>query len=615
MFIPKKLQKLLLAILPLALVTEAKSVCDHHDINSLISRSDGICVGEVVSIRSFRRDVDSAIVSEYIISVKDAIRGKFPNQISLIQQGGEVDGLATWPHHLSADLIRGQSYVLFLLKREDGSLEILDGPEGAHPEGECDHGFLNKLKSSQQQGDGKPEADLTAYASDDLIIEQAVTASGLSTTPHRFQAQDRGEMIHVIVDNSTLPTGITPAQSITAVENALAAWEAETSVRFYLEGTETFASSAETISNDDYRIRLQLHDNFNSISDASSTLGFGGAVFSSNSGTGGTMNGETFRRSSNGYVVLNHPKASLTNAVTLEEVLCHEIGHVLGLAHSSETSPEADTAKAEAIMYYQAHKDGRGATINSWDITAGRLGYPVDNLPPIGCIRRMVAITKPSGSITNLQVNQIEAYDLDEDSITLNIASQTGGGNGTFSVSGSTITFTPGGWFGDAQAGDPVGSFYSRAFVEVSDGQYTGLIEARIIGFASDTTPSPNRDGLPDSWMIANFGSATPVPGTSGADDNPDGDNLTNLEEYENGTDPNDANSSLNAIDFTYGPDGSSLTWSAKRFELYKIEHSPNLIDWSTARYALVVEDVTEMTTQAIDSAGTEGFYRVSRAE
>ena len=47
--------------------------------------------------------------------------------------------------------------------------------------------------------------------------------------------------------------------------------------------------------------------------------------------------------------------------------------------------------------------------------------------------------------------------------------------------------------------------------------------------------PDINTNSIPDWWEIANFGSIT----NSGAGDDPDGDEYTNLEEYQAGTDPN----------------------------------------------------------------------------
>jgi len=46
-------------------------------------------------------------------------------------------------------------------------------------------------------------------------------------------------------------------------------------------------------------------------------------------------------------------------------------------------------------------------------------------------------------------------------------------------------------------------------------------------------------DGIPDSWRLAHFGSATTTNSSSCASCDPDGDGYTNLQEYNNDTDPN----------------------------------------------------------------------------
>ncbi len=58
-----------------------------------------------------------------------------------------------------------------------------------------------------------------------------------------------------------------------------------------------------------------------------------------------------------------------------EELFGHELGHTLGLGHSSESASEGSTALREALMYYSIHGDGRGARLNSDDQSALRQLY------------------------------------------------------------------------------------------------------------------------------------------------------------------------------------------------------------------------------------------------
>ena len=63
-----------------------------------------------------------------------------------------------------------------------------------------------------------------------------------------------------------------------------------------------------------------------------------------------------------------------------EELIAHELGHVLGIGHSCGGNrypcPE-DSAIAEAIMRAYPHADGRGARLNSDDLAALRYLYPM----------------------------------------------------------------------------------------------------------------------------------------------------------------------------------------------------------------------------------------------
>jgi hypothetical protein len=128
---------------------------------------------------------------------------------------------------------------------------------------------------------------------------------------------------------------------------------------------------------------VQFNDPFSEVEDTvncSGTLGRGGFVSSfddSRPAFSKTVGGTTFGRIFEGDVTLNQELGScFPDPLLLAEVLAHELGHAIGFGHSSEDPSESNPTLEDALMYYRAHNDGRGAAVRQDDVAGLLASYP-----------------------------------------------------------------------------------------------------------------------------------------------------------------------------------------------------------------------------------------------
>jgi len=170
------------------------------------------------------------------------------------------------------------------------------------------------------------------------------------------------------------------------------------------------------------------------------------------------------------------------------------------------------------------------------------------------------------------------------------------------------------GWINFETNGAPKVDFKTGKLSGYAYGANCGWISlSNGFAFVKTDTITPGAvgaNGLPMAWMLTSFGTTN-----VNVNADPDGDGMSNRQEYLAGTNPTDANDNLAITSYTTTPGGTlaTVTWKSSLTRCYCIQKSLDLTSslWLDSGLGLIAPDGTSTTRVFGDTNAPMRFYRV----
>ena len=366
--------------------------------------ADAIVAGTVTDLRTERVGGGGAVATFVTIAIDTVIKGYIPSPTVTVRDLGGRVGDAELRIFGTPQYALGESVIAFLGQDGDGSLRTsqmalgkfsvtTDPASGTRVASRTldEEGLLVlEERTASSEPDDRRLADPFIARLRDLVSTQPVARSmqplpsavlgraGADTTGDtqgyklfndvRWFLPDTGVPVRYFIDQvGDAKLGATA--STNAINAAFAAWTNVPTASLVMQSAGPATATANGFC--DGTSKIVFNDPFNEVTDPSGCggiLAIGGYCAGSNSMT---FKGATFREVVEGDVIFNNgwSGCSFWNATNVAEVATHEIGHTIGLAHSTDSN---------ATMYAFAHFDGRGASLTADDAAGASYLYPAD---------------------------------------------------------------------------------------------------------------------------------------------------------------------------------------------------------------------------------------------
>jgi len=369
--------------------------------DDLVATSDVIAVGTVRDIRTVLLE-GNRIVTRVTIAVERALKGGDGSPTLVVTEPGGAVGGRRIVIHGAPEYAVDEHVVVFLRLVRDGTLVTNAMALGKYAvdadavarrdvpvaDVRALDGFVAGVAArvAGQRGaatDGRAGAAVSP-ADLEAVAPAFTFTAGAGGLPARWFEADCGVPVTFSAANAD---DTHPAESRSALGSALAAWSHVDGASIVLGAVpDTTPTPSITSGTFDGRNVIQFNDPFGEVPDLVNCTGvlarggFGGASDEA-FGLRQTVSDATFGRIIEGDVVVNNATgACVSGEAGLAEVLAHELGHTLGFGHSSEDPNEPDPARRDALMFFLAHDDGRGASLRADDIAGLHFIYPAARL-------------------------------------------------------------------------------------------------------------------------------------------------------------------------------------------------------------------------------------------
>ncbi len=382
--------------------------------DEMIIGARAIVRGTVTSINSGYDNQHNAVFTYINLRVYDVLKGQLASNDIIIKQAGGVAGDRGAMLFGAPEFTVGENVLLFLDTWSDGSLRVYNW-------------FLGKFSIGAQRVSGKQmvrrqaagrnvdvigrspagpatdQMDLTAYLqmvrsrvltnrqksldhesrffrnvrmravpNEVLNLSSQPTIQNFtfinSTRPPRWFEPDSGQSVVFKINTSGAPN----SQIVNDVNAAMSAWSTVSNSALRVTNGGSTGGCGLLVADGENTISFNNCDSYSPFSPSagqtcSGILAAAGIINYSLSQTK-VVNGITFYRAFEANMSFN-PYAScyFSNSCNVREIATHEMGHTLGLGHSSDPA---------STMYAYAHFDGRCAGLRSDDENAIRFIYP-----------------------------------------------------------------------------------------------------------------------------------------------------------------------------------------------------------------------------------------------